>query len=166
MNTTRRFSVRCDDPAVLISLNPITAQNGIDLYKIHVSLPDKTLPPKVTVEWEEDMIDHLHVWHPLTGMHHAMHQWFGATTVCSRFHFGAPIISTIGDMGCNRQTVALSDPITPTTLRFCVKDLDQQNKVGYSVTLFDGYCDNLKEYEVTLRIDTRPIPFSEAVQTV
>ena len=166
MNTTRRFSVRCDDPAVRISLTPIPAQNGIDLYKIHVSLPDKTLPPKVTVEWEEDMIDHLHVWHPLTGMHHAMHQWFGATTVCSRFHFGAPIIATIGDMGCNRQTVALSDPITPTTLRFCVKDLDQQNKVGYSVTLFDGYCDNLKEYEVTLRIDTRPIPFSEAVQTV
>ena len=166
MNTTRQFRIQCDDPSAEITIVPLAAEDGIDLYRIAVKLPEKTVPPKITIAWEEDMVNHLHVWTPLCGTHHLMHQWFGPTRSDSRFHFGAPLLATIGDSGRNRFTVALSDPLPPTALTFAVKDLDQQNKVGYTAVLFSNTYDALKSYETLLRIDTRPLLFCETVQQV
>ena len=166
MSETRKFEISCNHAEILTDITPLSSEGGIELYRIHVRFPRKMKPEPVVITWKEEMRNLLHVWHPLAGTHHAMHQSFGATQVRSCFHFGAPVLATIGDRGCNRQTIATSDPITPTLLRFWVDDLPQKNQVAYSVTLFDGICDDISDYEVLLRVDMRPLPYYETVQQV
>ena len=161
----RIFDIRCDNPAVQTTITPISAEDGISLYRISVTLPEKMTPPPVTVMWEEDMVDHIHGYTPLWGMFD-LHQSFGSPSLRSSFHFGAPMIATMGARYTNRYTVALSDPITPLSLRFWVNDLPQEYKVAYSVTLFDGACDDIASYEVLMRIDGRPQMYYEAIGDV
>ena len=162
----RNFSIQCDNPDICVAIEPKTAEDGIEVYRIRVTLPRKMTPPSIKITWLEDMVGLLHVWHPMASTHHAMHQWFGATQSRSCFHWGAPVLTTIGEGGINSRTVAISDPITPSSIRFWVDDLPQKNQVAYSVVLFDGICDDIETYETDLRIDARPQHFSAAVQEV
>ncbi len=162
----RIFDIQCSNPDIQTTITPLSSENGISIYKISVTLPQKMTPPMVKIVWKEDMVGLLHVWHPMASTHHAMHQWFGATQSRSCFHWGAPVLTTIGENGVNRQTVALSDPITPTSIRFWVDDLPQKNQVAYAAVLFDGVCDDIESYEAFLRIDERAQHFSAIVQDV
>ena len=166
MPTERIFDVSCKNPAVKTEITPLPSEEGICLYRVNVRVPRKMKPEPVAVVWREDMCNILHVWHPLAGSHLAMHQWFGSTKVRSCFHFGAPVIATIGDGGQNVQTVATSDPITPTLLKFWIDDLPQKNEVCYSVTFFDGICNEISDYEAIIRVDTRTLPYYEALRDV
>ncbi len=166
MNRSSDFLIHCGDPSVDTAVTCLLSEEGIEVYRITVNLPRKMTPPTVTVEWKEPMRDLLHIWHPLTGERHTIHQAFHPNRSNSCFHCGAPILSTVGDRGLNGCTLALSDPITPTSLRFCIMDLEQKNQVSYSAVLFDGVCDALSHYEVLLRIDHREIPLSSATQQV
>ena len=162
MQVNRSFEVQCADKSATVSVIPTFSEGGVEEYRISVCFSEKAVPPTVTVTWYEDMVETLHVWHPLIGSRHTMHQAWHANRSESCFHCGAPILSTIGEKGRNRRTVALSDPITPSSLRFGIMDMEQKNRVAYSAVLFDGRCDARKEYEVCLRIDGREIPFCEA----
>ena len=166
MSTERVFDVTCQNSETVTEITPLTSEDGVSLYRVTVRFPRKMKPEPVSVVWRESMRNILHVWHPLTGSHHAMHQWFAPTTARSCFHFGAPVIATIGDGGQNVQTVATSDPITPTLLKFWIDDLPQKNEVCYSVTFFDGICNEISDYEAIIRVDTRTLPYYEALRDV
>ena len=166
MSENRIFTTSCENPEITASVTPVSSCDGIHVYKITVHLPRKMKPAPVTIVWKEAMRELLHAWHPQAAMHYAMHQVFGATQSRACFQFGAPMLATIGEKGTNVQTVALSDPIIHTTLKFWVDDLPQKNQVAYSVTLFDGESDAIDAYETLLRIDTRPLPFYETTTQV
>ena len=160
------FTIECQDPEAETTLTPVSAEGGIFLFRIRVRLPQKKAPLPVRIEWEDEMRDILGVWHPSCGTNHAIRQWFSPTVSRSCFHFGAPVLSVYGDLGRNRATVASSDPITPTELRFWVRDLDQRNTVGYALCLFTEPTDAFEEYETVLRIDCRGIPYYRALEDV
>lgn len=166
MNSNRVFFTECADSGAVVDIMPESSKNGIDIYRVSIRFAEKKMPPKVKISWEEDMVGILHVWHPLCGTGHSMHQWFGPTVSNSCFHFGAPMLCTIGDCGVNSSTVAVSDAETPICIDFCIKDLDQKFKVGYSVTFFKDPSDEIQTYEALIRIDGRSLPFYETVKSV
>ncbi len=166
MNATRKYSITSGSPEAKVSVTPYFSGDGIDLCRIHVEFPEAVVPSPVTVRWEEDMVNILSVWNPTGGRHRAIHQWFGPTRNHSNFCSGAPILCTVGDKGLNTQTVAVSDCSNPVTIQFYVKDLDQQDKVGYSVSFFTGTCSPMKEYTADIRIDCRKIPYYDSILSV
>ena len=161
----RKFFIESGDPLALIEIMECSSHEDIDIYKVSVKLPEKGTPPKIRISWEEDMVDILHVWTPLGGAG-SMHQWFAPTEAVSRFNFGAPVLATIGDGDKNRETVSVSDADNPVHIGFCIKDIDQQNKVGYFVEFFRERADTFIEYEAEIRIDCRKLPFYETVMSV
>lgn len=166
MNTVRKYSVYSASPEAKVSVTPCSSGDGIDLCRIHVEFPEAAVPSPVTVRWEEDMVNILSVWNPTGGRHRAIHQWFAPTRNTSNFCSGAPILCTVGDRGFNTQTIAVSDCSNPVTIQFYVKDLDQQDKVGYSVSFFTGACSPMKEYTADIRIDCRKIPYYDSILSV
>lgn len=166
MNSKRQYSIDSEAPEAKVSVTPYCSGDGIDLCRIHVEFPEAVVPSPVTVRWEEDMVNILSVWNPSGGRHRAIHQWFGPTCNHSNFCFGAPILCTVGDKGFNTQTVAISDCSNPVTIQFCVKDLDQHDKVEYSVSFFTGTCSPMKEYTADIRIDCRKIPYYDSILAV
>ena len=166
MSDQRKFRIKCKNPEIKTEITPLSSEGGIQQYRVSVSFPCKMKPEPVSIAWHEPMCNILHVWTPMAGSHHAMHQRFGATKMPSCFQSGAPVLSTIAEGGRNSQTVATSDPITPTLLEFWVDDAPQKNEVGYSVTFFNGICNEISDYEAIIRIDTRTLPYYETLQDV
>lgn len=165
-NTIRDFSLQYENPQVKVSVTPVSSESDVAVYRVSIVFPEMTVPSPVTVHWEEDMVNILQVWNPTGGRHRAIHQWFGPTWNTSNFCFGAPILCTVGENGNNTETVAVSDVCTPIAISFFVKDLDQQYKVGYSVTFFNGKCSAMKEYTADIRIDSRKIPYYDTILSV
>ena len=166
MNATRQYTITSGSPDAKVTVTPHFSDDGIDLCRIHVEFPEAAVPSPVTVRWEEDMVNILSVWNPTGGRHRSIHQWFAPTRNQSNFCYGAPILCTVGDRGFNTQTVAVSDCSNPVTIQFYVKDLDQQDKVGYSVSFFTGTCSPMKEYTADIRIDSRKIPYYDSILSV
>lgn len=166
MNATRQYTITSGSPDAKVTVTPHFSDDGIDMCRIHVEFPEAVVPSPVTVRWEEDMVNILSVWNPTGGRHRSIHQWFAPTRNQSNFCYGAPILCTVGDRGFNTQTVAVSDCSNPVTIQFYVKDLDQQDKVGYSVSFFTGTCSPMKEYTADIRIDSRKIPYYDSILSV
>ena len=162
----RSFRIAETQEGVRVSIQPVSDQGFIEVYRISIDFPGVQVPSPVRIEWEEPMENILCVWHPMAGTHHGMHQWFAPTKCRSRFCEGAPILTTVGEGGLNRQTVTLSDVKTPCCLSFCIRDLEQKDKVGYAAEFFTQKCDALKSYSALLRIDLRGVPYYESVMSV
>lgn len=112
------------------------------------------------------MTDILCQWIPTGGRDRTIHQWFAPTVSRSSFCFGAPVLCTIGSGGKNRAVVAVSDASTPMELRFCIDDISQRDTVVYSIVFFSETTDALQTYTADVRIDTRSIPYDEAIMSV
>ena len=162
----RKYELSVQNSGVKASVTTLSSEGGVEVCRVHVTFPENAAPTPVTVRWEEDMIDILSVWNPTGGRARSVHQWFAPTRNYSNFCFGAPVLCTVGEKGFNTQTVAVSDCGLPVTMEFCVKDLDQQDKVGYSVSFFTGNCSPMEEYTADIRIDCRKIPYYESILSV
>ncbi len=149
-----------------VRVDLLSSENGVEIYRVTMAFSENTVPSRVHIDWEEPMVNLLHVWHPTGGRDHAMRQWFSATSTHSDFCFGAPVLCTIGEGGKNTETVAVSDPCTPINISYAVKDLDQRDTVGYTVSFFTGNCSAMTDYTADIRIDRRPVPYDEAVRSV
>lgn len=165
----RDFDIYTEASGMDAGIEIVSAVDGIVVYHVTFKAAEGVISAPVTVSWKENMVNHLHVWNPTGGGHRAMHQWFAPTRNHSAFCFGAPVLCTIGENGCNTETVAVSDADTPIDISFCIRDLEQQDKVEYSVCFFgkNGIQNStLKEYEADIRIDCRKIPYYESIRSV
>lgn len=165
MSSGRTYEIHNEDTALRVSLKTISHENGIEIVRVKVDFDRKRIPGKIKIEWAEPMVDTLFVWIPCQADRN-MHQSWVPSCSASSFCSGAPVLTTIGENGMNRVTVAVSDAETPLTIRYYVDDFPQKYKVKYSVTFFEGMCHPMTEYEADIRIDTRTIPFYESVQEV
>ena len=83
------FQTQVANPSIRTSVELIDSHDQIDLYRITINFPQKQVPSPVRIDWEEDMVNLLHVWQPL-GKDRSMHQGFAPNKCNSRFCSGAP----------------------------------------------------------------------------
>ena len=162
----REFVITAENPAVRAQILPVSSQDGIDLYRVEIDTPDGMPLSPVKIEWEEEMYDTLSIWAPQLKRNRQMKQWFLPTVNQSTFYSGAPILTTVGAENKNALTVAVSDVCTPTEIAYWIKDLDEQDKLGYSVSFFTGNCSWVGHYTAEIRIDNRRVPYYEAIPAV
>ena len=166
MNNQRNYTVSSANPSAKVTVTTVPCGEDMEICRVHIVFEEETVPSPVKVRWEEDMVNILSVWNPTGGRHRAVHQWFSPTRNYSAFCYGAPILCNIGEKGMNTETVAVSDCSNPTSIEFCVKDLEQRDKVGYCVSFFSGTCSPMKEYTADIRIDCRQIPYYNSILSV
>ncbi len=166
MQSFGRFQVEGELENADIRIDVQNVSQDIETVKVRIDFNKKTVPPKVHIIWEEDMVGVLYSGHPCCGGDHSLRQTWCSTRSPSRFGFGAPVLYTIGEKSLNSCTVAVNDASTPLSVKFGIDDFPQKYKVKYEVIFFDGDCEPVSEYEAVIRIDTRKIPFYEALSDV
>ena len=82
----------------------------------------------------------------------------------SRLASGAPIACLIDAENQNALTVALSDAATPHQITMGY--IEETGRVEVRVELFAQPIAPISQYEITVRVDTRQIPFYEAIPAV
>ena len=157
------FRITCADMRIRTEITPIpSAGEGIALYRLRLTMPEKMSPPSVRIAWEEPMAGILSVWTPAERFDRALEK----EANFSRFHYGAPMLSVIGEGDVNHATVAVSDAESPLEIGFRLLDLSKKDAVEYSINLFPQNMYAVLSYETLIRIDTRPVPFWQAIGEV
>jgi alpha-galactosidase len=148
-----RFDVVSDEP-------------GVQLVRFAFSLPERSVPPQFTVSFRHPLTDVHGLWRPdyqPQGIFDRTLQppWESFRTSATR---GAPIVCAYAQSGENRITFAWSDATNPATVRANVEE--ESGELLCALTLFELASAPTAQYEATLRLDTRPIPYCDAVDGV
>lgn len=129
------------------------------LATLLLSAPQAVTPPPLEVTWKFPAVDLAGIWVSDNTKPNFDHQ---GVAVESRAVLRAPLLMLLGPDDGNRFTVALSDALRPVKIRCGVKEEDVN--MHASVKLFGGKEPPLKEYRITLRIDTRPQPYYKVLR--
>ncbi|MDO4274953.1 MAG: alpha-galactosidase [Eubacteriales bacterium] len=132
------------------------SREGITEFHIHMKCEqNRNFPPmrwKIMVPaW-----DIHYMWTPKIHLIKALNlDWFMNLKKVSGFT-GAPVVSLIGNENENRATLGLSDTLHSTGLS--AAPLEETGEYAFLVDLFEDPYEE-KEYELTIRLDTREIPY-------
>lgn len=132
---------------------------GLVLATLKLTSPEPATPPAIKLKWDFPSVDIAGAWTPKPGAPKLDHLM---TKVVSRGVLGLPMLCYFSAGDRNRMTVAVSDALRPTTLRGVLKEEDA--RIYMSLELFHEKQPDLKSYEVTLRFDSRKVPYYTSLQ--
>ena len=130
-------------------------------YKLKIEFKEPTRPCVYSVTWEEDLIDTYGFWSSKSFQQHNLTPEWGMRVNDSEVSSGMPLICVYSKSNENRVTVALSDPACPAEIMAGV--VEENGRLRFKINLFTKICPEMKEYEATIRIDRRHIPFYKSV---
>ena len=156
-----RFTVTDGRGAALacaVQITPHETAEGLTVCKI--SVPAGL--DRLRIEWTEQMLGHVSVWHPTCGRGRGLPQFFHPQRADSCFYSGAPVLATVRADGTVHRAVSLADAAIRSSLGYYVDDFSERDTVVFSLELFDVPAG----YTTALYIDRRPLPLAEALGEV
>ena len=140
-------------------------EEGLDLIKISWKSADGSdrTPPVITITWEFPHDNIQGLWHPCAGTNRGIPAvWCGHMTSSSAS--SAPVACLFSSGGMNRQTFACADAMNPVKYKFVLREEDSFWLCD--IRLLDAVIPPMSVYETELRIDTRALPYEEALGDV
>lgn len=139
-------------------------EGEVSEYRLRLEFPEAIMPATYRLLWDEPQIDELGFWPPTSGHWPNLRPDWSMSHADSRTASGMPLACVYNKQNINRVTVALSDPANPTVLHAGV--VEETGSLRLCVELFAQSCAPMESYEITIRVDRRPIPFYDAVVSV
>lgn len=135
------------------------------LYLVHIRLTaeKKAYPPVCRVEWVIPAVDVHAMWHPGTDRNKAFQVDWGDGFE-SKSTSLAPVASLYNLNGQNRLTFAFTDALNNVSMKAGIHE--ENSTFLCSVTLFEEVMPQIDQYEATLRIDLRDIPYYTSIADV
>jgi alpha-galactosidase len=139
---------------------------GVHHVRLSLALREPVVPAPLTVSFRYPLTDVHALWRADRGGERIFDislepPWASFQTHAAR---GAPVVCAYAQSGENRLTLAWSDARNPTTARANVDE--ETGELLCSVTFFDTPAPPLGDYETTLRLDTRRLPYYDALAAV
>ncbi|MBE6627728.1 MAG: alpha-galactosidase [Ruminococcaceae bacterium] len=155
------FTITGGNEGAKIYLDNEREKDGILLFDVHMMLENAAVPEQFCISYSIPHIDTYSVWSPsIRAERHLGPNWKKRTTE-SRLASWMPIHALVSATGKNRMTVALSDAKTPCSLRS--GECEEDACIQWEINFFTVPVAPLKEYTATVRIDTRKIPYYDAI---
>jgi len=137
--------------------------DGVDRVRLVLTSPVPAQPPKVSLAWERPVVDVQGSWGPHVGRRRSMGPNWGGGTV-SRVTSGAPVRCLLNLADRNRLTVACSDALNAVQLRAGVRE--ETAEFVCRIAPFAEPTPPIDRYEMTVRLDTRDVPYWRALADV
>jgi alpha-galactosidase len=145
------------------SLATSTLESGVELVHLRIESDVVARPPVFRLSWSHPLVSVHGFWHPGAGYDKGLGVDWGKGAY-SKATSGAPVGCLYDLEGRNRLTFALSDALNPATFHAGVHE--ESGEVNCWVRLFDEPLGPLGVYEAALRLDTRDLPYHEALSDV
>ncbi len=157
------FKISGGNEGAKITIEPIK-EGEISLYKLNVELAEQAVPEKIKLEWKFPVIDCYSTWSPAMDSNRQLAPNWGKRATQSRLASWMPLHQLVSHSDKNKMCVALSDAATPT--RIATGVCEEDANFDCVIDLFTGLCAPINSYSTIIRIDTRDIPFYDAVYDV
>ena len=152
------------NPGAKIWVDNETEVNGIKHFTVHAKLSEKAVPEKFSIQFKIPHIDCFSVWSPYLSHCRRIGPDWGPSTTYANIASSMPVQSVLSVDGNNRLTLAIDDAMSPTAIKTGVREEDSNIIVTF--TFFTETTTAIEEYSATVRVDTRDIPFYDAVYDV
>jgi alpha-galactosidase len=145
------------------SLSTSTLEGGVELVHLRIESDKAAHPPVFRLSWSHPLVSVHGFWHPGAGYDKGLGVDWGRGFY-SKATSGAPVGCLYDLKGRNRLTFALSDALNPVTFHAGVHE--ESGEANCWIRLFDEPAAPLGVYEATLRLDTRGLPYYQALSDV
>jgi alpha-galactosidase len=157
----QNMQIEVQNSKFTLQVTDITNNEGVYTATIKLDSKVKDHPPLFTVKWSHPSIDIAGIWTPAFDNDYEIHADWSSKKLDSKLTRNAPVYTLFGHDDVNRYTVAASDAINPVNLAAKVREED--SRIYNSIEFFSEQYKKTTHYEVELRIDTRPIAFSQSL---
>ena len=145
------------------SLATSTLESGVELVHLRIESDEAARPPVFRLSWSHPLVSVHGFWHSGARYDKGLGVDWGEGFY-SKATSGAPVGCLYDLEDRNRLTFALSDALNPATFHAGVHE--ESGEVNCWVRLFDEPLGPLGVYEAALRLDTRDLPYHEALSDV
>ena len=147
-----------------IESEALSLKSGGEIIELDLKIVFKndTSPNVFKINWEEAQVDMIGIFTAKDWFtKHITPDW-SKRCADSRLASGMPLLSVYSKSDENRMTVSLSDPKSPTSILAGV--VEETGEISFEIDLFSQKCSKMKEYQITIRIDRRTVPFYQAIK--
>lgn len=145
-----------------IQLSDEREAEGIYNYKLKIHSERAASPSSITLRWRLPSFNVKGVW-KCGGIHDKRQQYdWELIHLKSRISVDAPVISVFGHDDSNVMTFACSDAVNLLEMNALLREED--NYLYCHITFFSERHPEIQDYEADLRIDVRPVLYSQALQ--
>ncbi len=139
------------------------AQHRLCFVRLRLQSPKPQKPPQARLAWQMPMVDVHARWCTGIGPDRHIPPDFSGP-FAPRANSGAPVMSVYSATGRNRLTFALSDPMNSVQMKAHVSE--EAAALTCFIELFVEPHPAITDYEAVLRLDTRNIPYYQALNEV
>ena len=155
------FQITGGNPNSSIYISNERKNNGILLFDVNMILESESIPKEFRISFSIQDVDIYSVWSPSIRFDRYIGPNWSKRTTSSRLASWMPLHSLVSVTGKNRMTVAISDAKTPIELR--TGECEENAGIQWEIKFFTVPIAPVKNYKATIRIDTRDIPYYDAI---
>ena len=155
------FTVKSLRDGAEVSIENISDEGGIRYVKVTVRYAEPTIPEPLKIGIDPPSIDMYSVWSPSVRYDRYLGASWRRRVTESRLASWMPFHMLVSADGKNRFALAVSDAKTPISIATGMHE--HSACLGCDVTFFTVKVTPLCEYSAILRIDTRDIPYYDAI---
>ena len=155
------FKISGGNPGAEIYMDHRREENGILLFDVHMVPEREEIPESFCISFRIPDVDIYSTWSPSVRFDRRIKTPWAKPTTRSRLSSWMPMHALVSAAGQNRMTVAVSDAETPISLSTC--EYSDDACIQWEITFFTVPVAPVERYKATLRIDTRDIPYYDAV---
>jgi alpha-galactosidase len=160
---THNFTLSGEDDCFAVILSAEQLKEGIDVIKVRLHSQEAIIPPVITLSWTHPASDIQGSWHPAQDRNKSFKaDWM--RVLRSNAAASAPVYALFNGAGRNRMTFAYSDALN--TIHYSGGIREETAEFQCRVQLFTESKAPIKEYEASLLVDTRDIPYYESLEGV
>lgn len=145
-------------------LTQLYANDGVFIVRFEVVSSIAQEPKPIKLRWKLPSINVKGIWKSSISRKKRQQYDWELDHLKTRISVDAPVVGIVGHDDTNRHTFACSDAIHALELNALLREED--NHVYCHVTLFSERHPAVTNFQMDIRIDTRPIGFSDAVKDV
>ncbi|MDT0622317.1 glycoside hydrolase family 36 protein [Croceitalea vernalis] len=163
-STVQTIEIVGADESVCSTIEKNHSEIGLEIYDFKVECKEKHFPKPITLKWKIPGINVKGVWKPTTDFSKKIQADWELNHMESRISIDAPVISLFGQNDENVITFACSNAISKLLMNAHVREED--NCFYCHITFFSEEEQPIENFEAQIRIDTRKILFSSALNDV
>ncbi len=164
MKQTEDFTINGAQNTQHCSITKVNENNGVGIYDFKLSFKESTQPTPITLEWKIPAVNVKGVWKPTTDFNKRIQADWELDHMESRISIDSPVINLFGHTDNNVLTFACSNAINKLEMNARLREED--NHFYCHITFFTEQHYSIKNFNAQLRLDYRPIHFSESLKDV
>ncbi|MEO9805107.1 MAG: alpha-galactosidase [Reichenbachiella sp.] len=137
---------------------------GVEIATLTLTSPQKAVPSKFSLKWGVPSNNIAGYWSSHSFLDKTIAPDWGPSTVRSMLAREAPVICLFGHDDSNRQTFAVSEVLNTVISTTAVREED--GMMYNEIQFFTEKNRALSTYRVEIRLDSRPVPYSQALNDV